>query len=329
MSFRQFAMCIRFCIFAVGVCRPVAAHAIGGETAENTAAGLAFFETRIRPVLVEKCYSCHSSQAEELQAGLFLDSREGLLRGGDSGPAVVAGRPRESLLIQALNYEAYEMPPSGKLPATVVADFERWIEIGMPDPRTSLAAAQRSTVDLDEGRRFWSFQLIKPSDPPPVNDIDGPLGRIDRSLLAKLEKRALKPAPDADRAAWLRRVTFDLIGLPPTIQQIDEFLSDTSPEAIARVVDRLLASPHFGERWGRHWLDVARFAESSGGGRTLVFKDAWRYRDYVINSVNRDKPLESLHRGANCRRPAAAFDRGRGERSSCCHGVSFARRTQL
>jgi hypothetical protein len=291
MCFCQVASTVRYYTAAVSVLAAIAGHAIAGETTEPSVADVAFFEKKIRPVLVEKCYTCHSSQADELKGGLRLDSREGLLRGGDSGKVAVRGAPTESLLIQSLNYKTYEMPPAGKLPASVIADFERWVAIGMPDPRTGSETAT-SAVDLGSGRRFWSFQEIAAQDPPAVNDGDQSLSRIDRFLQARLQSHQLKPAAAADRATLLRRATVDLIGLPPTIQQLDEFLNDKSPQAFERVVDQLLASPHFGERWGRHWLDVARFAESSGGGRTIVFKDAWRYRDYVIDSVNRDKPLD-------------------------------------
>jgi Protein of unknown function (DUF1553)/Protein of unknown function (DUF1549) len=164
--------------------------------------------------------------------------------------------------------------------------------MGLPDPRSGQPAAAKTEVDLEEGRRFWSFQPIETPPLPAVENTEWPWGNIDRFLLTELEKHDLEPAVEADRARWLRRVSFALVGLPPSTEEIDEFLSDRSHDAHARVVDRLLASPHFGERWGRHWLDVARFAESSGGGRSIVFKDAWRYRDYVIDAVNRDKPLD-------------------------------------
>jgi hypothetical protein len=275
-------------------CHGFAVSATAGDTVKPIAADITFFETKIRPVLVEKCYSCHSSDADELQAGLHLDSRGGVLKGGDSGPAIVPGDPGDSLLIQAIRYEGYEMPPDGKLPPAVIADFERWVKLGAPDPRDGSAAPQRSTIDLEQGRQFWSFQTIKQYEPPEVNDASWPLAASDRFLLAKLEENGLAPAGDADRGKWLRRLTFDLIGLPPTPEEIDAFAADQSEDAYARVVDRLLASPHFGERWGRHWLDVARFAESSGGGRSLMFPDAWRYRDYVINSINSDKPLNEF-----------------------------------
>jgi hypothetical protein len=271
------------------------ADAFAGDDATTpSAAGVAFFESKIRPVLVEKCYACHSAEAEVLQGGLRVDNRAGLLAGGDSGPAVVPGEPEEGLLLGALRYETFEMPPSEPLQEATIADFERWIDMGAPDPRGGDAPAAPKGVDLAEGRQFWCFQPLKRTAPPEVTDADWPRGDVDRFLLARLEERGLAPAVDAQRAAWLRRVTFDLTGLPPAPAEIDAFVADESPDVYERVVDRLLASPHFGERWGRHWLDVARFAESSGGGRSIVFQDAWRYRDYVIRSFNEDKPLDQF-----------------------------------
>ncbi len=270
------------------------AQAAPAAANEKTAAGLAFFEAKIRPVLVEKCYLCHSSNADKLKAGLHLDSRGGILHGGDSGPAAVPGNPADSLIIQALHYDGYEMPPKGQLPSSVIADFERWIEIGMPDPRDRVEPAEKASINIEEGRKFWSFQPLAKVAPPAVKDAAWPRSWSDRFLLAKLVANDLAPAADTDRATWLRRVTFDLVGLPPSLDEIDEFVADTLPDAEERVVDRLLESPQFGERWGRHWLDVARFAESSGGGRSLMFNDAWRYRDYVIQSVDEDKPFDKF-----------------------------------
>jgi hypothetical protein len=262
--------------------------------AESKAAGIEFFEAKIRPVLVEKCYSCHSSDAKELKGGLHLDSRDGILSGGDSGPAALAGNVADSLLIQAINYDGYEMPPTGKLSKETIANFERWVEMGMPDPREGTASAAKREINIEEGRKFWSFRPLAEVEPPAVKDEAWPRSGSDRFLLATLEAAGLRPAADTDRATWLRRVTFDLVGLPPTPDEIDELIEDTSADAEARVVDRLLATPQFGERWGRHWLDVARFAESTGGGRSMQLKDAWRYRDYVIQSVNDDKPMDEF-----------------------------------
>ena len=258
-----------------------------------------FFEAKIRPVLVTQCGKCHASTAEKLRAGLRLDSREGVRLGGDSGPAIVPGRPDESLLITAIRYgdEDLRMPPKGKLPDAVVADFEVWIRMGAPDPRTGPAPvlAGSPPANLAKSREFWSFRPPKKSAPPSVKGTDWPRGDIDRFLLAALEARGLAPVGDADRSRLFRRVTFDLIGLPPVPEELDAFLADDSPEAFAKVVDRLLASPRFGERWGRHWLDVARYAESSGK-TNFSYPQAWRYRDWAIASFNADKPYDRFVR---------------------------------
>ncbi|MEX2171576.1 MAG: PSD1 and planctomycete cytochrome C domain-containing protein [Pirellulales bacterium] len=272
----------------------IASACAASEPRPPTAEQRAFFESKIRPVLVEHCYSCHSAEAKELKGSLLVDHRAGLLTGGDSGPAVVPGKPEESLLLAALKYESYEMPPDGKLPPEVIANFERWIAMGAPDPRIGETALPVQEINIEQGRQFWSFRPIARPNLPQVNDTSWSHDDVDAFLLARLEAQGLAPAADTDRATWLRRVTFDLIGLPPSPQEIDAFIADESPGAFEKVVDRLLESPHFGERWGRHWLDVARFAESSGGGRSLVFKDAWRYRDYVIKSFNDDKPLDEF-----------------------------------
>jgi hypothetical protein len=257
-----------------------------------------FFEAKIRPVLVQQCGKCHSSTAEKLRGGLRLDSREAGRLGGDSGPAIVPGNPDESLLIKAIRYRDKElrMPPKGKLPEAVVADFEAWIKMGAPDPRTGPSGfAARPAIDLAKGREFWSFRPPKKSTPPPVKRADWPRGDVDRFLLAALESRGLDPVADAGRARLLRRVTFDLIGLPPAPEELDSFVRDHTPEAFGNVVDRLLASPRFGERWGRHWLDVARFAESSGK-TNFTYPQAWRYRDWAIASFNADKPYNQFVR---------------------------------
>jgi hypothetical protein len=257
-----------------------------------------FFEAKIRPVLATQCFKCHSSTAEKLRGGLHVDSRDGLRKGGDSGPAIVPGNLDESLLIQAIRYrdDDLKMPPKAKLPDAVVADFEAWVTMGAPDPRTGPAdATARPPVNLANGKEFWSFRPPKRSLPTTTKRADWPLGEIDRLLLAALEARGLAPVADAGRSRLLRRVTFDLSGLPPTPEEIDAFLADHSPDAFATVVDRLLASPRFGERWGRHWLDVARFAESSGK-TNFTYPQAWRYRDWVIASFNTDKPYDRFAR---------------------------------
>jgi hypothetical protein len=216
-----------------------------------------------------------------------------VLAGGDSGPALVPGKPDESLILEALRHEGLAMPPKSKLPDAVVGDFERWIRMGAPDPRGGQAAAVRSGIDLDAGRRFWSYQPPRRHAPPAVADRAWPRTEIDRFLLAALEWRNMPPVGDADRATLGRRLAFDLVGLPPAPEEIDAFVADQAPDAYERLVDRLLGSPAFGERWGRHWLDVVRFGESLTL-RGFVFKESWRYRDYVIDAFNADVPYDQF-----------------------------------
>ena len=252
-----------------------------------------FFEARIRPVLLKQCGRCHARTAKKLRGGLRLDSREGLRQGGDSGPAIDPGHPERSLLIRAIRYgdDELQMPPDAKLTDAVIADFEDWVRM-VPDPRTDTAGAPASpSVNVAKGKEFWSFRAPRRSDPPPLKRVDWPRGVIDRFVLASLEARVLAPVADAGRARLLRRLTFDLTGLPPTAEEVNAFLRDDSPDAFARVVDRLLASPRFGERWGRHWLDVARYAESSGK-TNFNYPQAWRYRDWVIAAFNADLPYD-------------------------------------
>ncbi len=267
----------------------------------ETQDGIDFFERKIRPVLVKECYSCHSTEAKKRKGGLHLDTKQSMLEGGDIGPAIVPGKPEESLLIKAIHYTDPElkMPKQGRLSAEVVADFEKWVKMGAPDPRTGAAkvAGGHKYPSVEEGRKFWAFVPPKSPAIPKVKNGAWANNDIDRFLLAKLDEKNLTPAKDADPGVLLRRLHYALIGLPPSVAELDEFVkawdarSAKRQALIVSVVDRLLASPHFGERWGRHWLDVARYAESSGGGRTALFRDAWRYRDYVINAFNRDKPF--------------------------------------
>ena len=262
--------------------------------------GVEFFEKKIRPILVERCYKCHSEESGKRKGGLLLDRRDGWHLGGDTGPAIVPGNVDESLVIEAVRYTNpdFEMPPKGKLSGDEIALLEQWVKMGSPDPRVGISSLKspKRVIDLEKGRQFWSFQPVAKSVPPKTKNKIWALNDIDRFVLSKLEQEKLKPSTDADRADWIRRVYFDLIGLPPTPAQIDAFVDDSSSDAYERVVDHLLASSHFGERWGRHWLDVARFAESSGGGRTLLFPDAWRYRDYVIKAFASDKPYDQFVR---------------------------------
>jgi len=254
-----------------------------------------FFEKKIRPVLTEHCAACHSADAvakKKLKGGLLVDSRAGLLAGGDSGPALVSGKPAESLLIHTMRYDDdVKMPPKGKLPAGVIADFEAWVRMGAPDPRQAAGAKKQVGLTVEEGRKFWAYKAVVRPPVPTVKAADWPAGDIDRFVLAGLEAKALTPAADAGRATLARRVYLDLHGLPPTPEEVDAFVADADPKAYGKLVDRLLASPRFGERWGRHWLDVARYAESVTL-RGLVFKEAWRYRDYVIDAFHRDVPFD-------------------------------------
>ncbi len=264
----------------------------------------AFFEKSIRPVLVEKCYKCHSADSEKVKGGLLLDTREGIRAGGDSGHAVVPGNVAESLLLKALRYADKDMamPPQksgGKLPDAVIADFEKWVKMGAPDPRNGGAKLAKKEIDFAEARKFWAFQPPRAVPAPTVKDAAWPRTEIDRFVLAGLEAKGLKPVADAAPATLLRRIYFDIIGLPPTPEQTQQFgqlAIGNRQSAIESLVDSLLASPQFGERWGRHWLDVARFAESSGRERNFTFPEAWRYRDWVIAALNADKPYDQFIR---------------------------------
>ena len=273
-----------------GLLTLVVVLSIGASAAAaDDPAGIEFFEKNIRPVLVSKCYSCHSAKAKKLKGGLMLDSREAIRRGGESGHAVVPGNLDDSLLIESIRYEGLEMPPKQQLSDAVIAKFEKWVTMGAPDPRGGKTNPAPRVIDFDEARKFWSFQSIRNPQPPKVADGSWATSDIDRFVLARLEAKGLKPVADADPRTLVRRVYFDLIGLPPTPEQLDEYVSDPSPAALAKLVDRLLESPQFGERWGRHWLDIVRYGESTGMERNYSYPHAWRYRDYVIASINADK----------------------------------------
>lgn len=260
-------------------------------------AGIELFEKHIRPVLVKNCFNCHAG-AERARGGLRLDTKLGGLIGGESGPAIVPGKPEESPLITALKHEGSKMPPSGKLPDEVISHFEEWITRGAPDPRVDevVAVSGKRTIDFEAGRQHWAFQPLRSTNPPQVQTQDWPRTRVDHFILSRLEQAGLKPASDVDRATWLRRVSFSLIGLPPSSEEILAFEQDQQPGAFERVVDRLLSLPQFGERWARHWFDVARYAESTGKERNFPYLQAWRYRDYVIDSLNNDKPYNQFVR---------------------------------
>ncbi|QDU26576.1 Planctomycete cytochrome C [Anatilimnocola aggregata] len=281
----------------------------------STDEGTDFFEAKIRPVLVEHCYACHSADAalqKKLKGGLLLDTREGIRKGGESGPAVVPDKVDESALIAAIRHESFKMPPKGKLPEAVIADFVKWIELGAPDPRDGTSVVQTEKIDWQKAREFWAFQKPKAHAPPRVKNALWPRKEMDHFVLAELEKRGLTPVRAATKHEWIRRATFDLIGLPPTPEEVDAFEKDESPEVLAKVVDRLLESPHYGERWGRYWLDLARYTDDLGGtvGPVLA-PTAFRYRDWVVQAFNRDMPYDQFVRlqlaGNLIREPAKDF----------------------
>jgi mono/diheme cytochrome c family protein len=272
---------------------------IPSSAVEPTADQTEFFESKIRPVLVEHCYSCHSDRAEKVKGGLRLDTREATLKGGSSGPVLVPGDPDASLLIQAVRYldQDLQMPPKDKkLPADQIADLEAWVRMGAPDPRD--ASGPKPLTDLAEARaRHWAFQPVTKPALPNVKKHRWARTPVDHFILAKLEQQRLEPAKPADRRTLIRRVTYDLIGLPPTPAEVEAFIKDKQPDAWEKLVARLLASPHYGERWGRHWLDVARYADTKGylaGGEERRYPFSYTYRDYVIRSFNEDKPFDQF-----------------------------------
>lgn len=261
--------------------------------------GIAFFESKVLPVLQQRCYECHAHE-KKIKGGLALDLRKGWEVGGDNGPAVVPGKPEQSLLIKAVRYldADVEMPPKGKLAASEIEVLEKWVAMGAPDPRSKddVAAERSKGVDLEEGRKFWAFQPVKKAAVPAVQDRSWPVDPVDRFVLAKLEHAALQPVADASRHTWLRRVSLDLTGLPPTPEQIARFTEDASPLAYEREVDRLLNTQAFGERWARHWLDLTGYADQIGTSNNVFAEHAWRYRDYVIEAFNADKPFDRFIR---------------------------------
>lgn len=260
---------------------------------------LEFFEREVRPLLVEHCYSCHSGTSEKLKAGLRVDSRAAMFSGGDSGPAIVSGDVDASLLIEAVRYESYEMPPQGKLSDGEIEKLERWVEMGAPWPEGDSTVQANKIAEFDLFQRkseHWAWQPVSAPELPNVRSQDWPRTGPDRFILAKLEAAGLQPATDADRSALVRRLYFDLIGLPPTREELTEVMADPSSGAIDRLVDRLLDSPHFGERWGRHWLDLVRYAESRGHEFDNDTPNAHQYRDYIIRSLNADVPYDQLVR---------------------------------
>lgn len=279
------------------------------ERVTPLATDLDFFEKRVRPVLVQRCFECHSSKAEKLKGGLLLDSREAILTGGDSGPAAVVDDVEKSLIIQAIRYdnENVQMPPAGKMPEAEVAVLAEWVRRGMPFPVDSNAKVARRQIDIAEGKKHWAFQplsqkfVVPPSGGSSEDRLkaelrtEEPRTRIDHFLLAAQQEHKLAPSPMATRAVQIRRLKFDLLGLPPNQDEVDEFVADTNEEAYERLVERYLASPNYGERWGRYWLDLARYADVLEQWRTEPAK-AWLYRDWVVKAFNEDLPYDQFVR---------------------------------
>ncbi|MGV3774056.1 MAG: DUF1553 domain-containing protein [Verrucomicrobiales bacterium] len=263
-----------------------------------------FFEKNIRPLLVEHCYDCHGAKSEKgAKGGLYLDTREGLLAGGSSGPAILAGNPDKSLIIQAVRYEDedLQMPPKGnKLEDEQISLLEEWVRMGAPDPRIAAEGQKGSAIDFGNAREHWAFRPpVKPALPQPRDAEKWAQSPVDAFILAKLQEHKLAPSPLADRRTLIRRATYDLTGLPPTFQEVEAFLNDSSstPKAFAKVVDRLLDSPRYGERWGRHWLDVARYADTTGDRNNrgdARYPYSWTYRDYVVKAFNDDLPFNQF-----------------------------------
>ncbi len=296
-SFRALAL---FCIighWTLGIATSSAADA-----PKLTAAQTEFFETKVRPVLVEHCYKCHSAGAEKIKGGLTLDTRDGWMKGGDSGPTILPGKPDESLFIKAIRYTDRDlaMPPSDKkLPDNLIADLVQWVRMGAPDPRTEATSAKAMyAADMEKARQHWAYKpVVKPPVPESRIANDESRNPIDAFILEKLTAKNLSPSPRADKVTLLRRATFDLHGLPPSEKEVNDFLDDSSPNAFEKVIDRLLASPRYGERWGRHWLDLAKYGETKGrndNGRDMRYLWAWTYRDWVIRSLNEDLPYDQF-----------------------------------
>jgi len=269
---------------------------VTGKAADS---GIEFFEKKIRPILLDECYQCHS-QENKVKGGLRLDWKGGWLTGGESGPAITPGQVGKSLLIQAVRHthSDIKMPPKKRLSKEQIIDLERWIAMGAPDPRGSeTTTREQEKLNLEASRKFWSFQPIKKYEIPQPGNDSWPLSDIDRFILAEQEHNKISPVREASAQTLLRRIHFDLTGLPPEPEMIDRFLqehSKNSQAAVTALIDELLSSQDYGIRWGRHWLDVVRYADSTGGGRTALLDQAWRYRDYVVNSFNEDKPFNQF-----------------------------------
>ncbi|MEZ6102742.1 MAG: PSD1 and planctomycete cytochrome C domain-containing protein [Pirellulaceae bacterium] len=295
---------------------------------------LTFFENRVRPLLATKCYACHSAESTELQGELLVDSRATIRRGGQSGPAVIPGNPDKSLLIEAVRYtnDDMQMPPDERLSDAEVADLEHWVTIGAPDPRSTATKHAGKQIDVAAAREFWSLRPIVDPSLPAVKDANWPQSEIDRFVLARLELHGLTPAGDAEPRVLIRRATYDLTGLPPTPEEVERFVRQwaDSPQAVYRdLVDRLLASPRYGERWGRHWLDIVRYADTAGDNSDYPVPQMYRYRDWVIEAFNRDMPFDEFVRdqlAGDLRAGEAATDEQRHRRIIATGYLANARR---
>ncbi len=254
--------------------------------------GIAFFEKKVRPVLVEKCYTCHSIDAKKVKGDLLLDSRDGMLKGGESGVVLKPGDPDGSLLITAIRYkdDDLKMPPKTPLAPEVVADIEKWIRMGAPDPRIV------APTPAGSAKARWSFAPLSHAEPPKIKNAGWAQTSVDRFIRSALEEKEISPAPPADRRTLVRRLYFDLLGLPPTPEQAEAFVNDRDPRAYPKLIEKLLADPHYGERWARHWLDVARYADSSGYSTDTDRPFAYQYRDFVIRAMNEDLPFDTFIR---------------------------------
>ena len=286
------------CVVLVACCATAGVVHSQEDPSQLTTEQVQFFEAKIRPVLIEHCYRCHSVDGQSVRGGLVVDNRDALLAGGESGPAIVPGDLQESILWHAINYRDYRMPPGGRLPANVIEDFKTWIEMGAPDPRVQTGVVVHSRVspeDIEQAQSFWSFREPERISPDPGLNASWARSEIDRYIASVWNDQGMEPTADCSPETLVRRIAFDVVGLPPTPQQRRIFLTRSKQDidgAIADLVEELLASPQFGEKWGRHWLDVARYAESTGKERDVTFPHAWRYRDYVIRSFNEDKPYD-------------------------------------
>ena len=282
-------------IFAILICA-APLHAAENESDARSEAGAAFFKKDVLPILKANCFSCHGG--EKVKGGLRLNSREDLLKGGESGPGFDADKPIDSLLLSAVNYDSFEMPPKGKLAGSQIAKIRKWIEMGAPFPKDMLKATEHADAGPppvnDETKSWWSFQKVKRPEVPAVSQAGFVANPIDAFIAHQLEAKGLRPNPPANKLALVRRAYYDMTGLPPTPAEVQEFIADKSPDAWERLVDRLLASKHYGEKWGRHWLDLVRYGETNSYERDGAKPHVWRYRDYVIQSLNDDKPYDAF-----------------------------------